>query len=1067
MAFVKSSLNLHTIKFENSKAMERVLNKFFSMSVMAVFLLLFFLAIGVATFVENDFGTPVAQKLIYKALWFECILAYLFLSLCFNIYRYKLWQISKLGSLVFHISFLIIVIGAWITRIFGFEGAMLIREGESSNVIISTETYLQIKVHDFKSQYLIDLPMIVDGYTNNYFHHEFDFPQEKESIAISFLDLKEGVKDTLIAAEDGVPFLEIVTVQPGGGRRYNYLQSGQIIQDGALKIGFNYFEETDVVSIFETDSGIFVKTPFELNYLQMADQSQGVIANDSVQRFIPKRLYTGMNSQFVFNTYLPKAKLTMVESEEIPRDMKAMTVLVEQGELKQEVVLRGGKGTVPFIQPFQLGKLTYELGFGSKEVELPFSIFLNDFELERYPGTENPSSFSSKVKLIDMNKGYEEDFHIYMNNVLDYGGYRFFQSSYDKDELGTILSVNYDAPGTLVTYIGYFLLGLGFVISLISKGGRFRYLLKKSNEIRAKRESLTSVVLLFLLLGGGSVAGFSQKTMRDSDLLKRENAITPVIDLEHSEKFARLVIQDQGGRFQPVHTMATDVLKKLHRSTSFNGQSATQVFVGIHTNFVDWNFEPLILVSGEPLREKLKVEKYAAFVDFFTVDFEYILQADAEAARLKKPSEQSLYDKDVLKTDERLGILYGIFSGAYLKILPLPNDPEKRWFSPFEPELPFQGADAEFANSIVPMYTMAVNHSLKTKDWQQADMVVKLIDDYQREFGDPNAIPSTSKIELEIFYNKAKIFDRLTNIYIIIALVILFVAFLSLFLPKYRDKWVGRIAVVITYLMVGLHAAGLGIRWYLSGHAPWSNGYEAVVFIGFITMVAGLLFARKNKIVLGAAGLLGWLLLFVAQLNSLDPEITQLVPVLKSYWLMIHVAIITGSYAFLGLGAILGLICLILNLTISPNNKKRIQLTTKELTYVSEMVIMIGLFMLTIGTFLGGIWANESWGRYWGWDAKETWALASVLIYAIVMHFRFVPGLKGQFAFNVASLWAYGAIIMTFFGVNYYLSGLHSYATGDPVPIPTWVPITVLLLLILSVFSGIKNKRNNETELVK
>jgi hypothetical protein len=213
------------------------------------------------------------------------------------------------------------------------------------------------------------------------------------------------------------------------------------------------------------------------------------------------------------------------------------------------------------------------------------------------------------------------------------------------------------------------------------------------------------------------------------------------------------------------------VLKKLHRSTSFNGQSATQVFVGIHTNFVDWNFEPLILVSGEPLREKLKVEKYAAFVDFFTVDFEYILQADAEAARLKKPSEQSQYDKDVLKTDERLGILYGIFSGAYLKILPLPNDPEKRWFSPFEPELPFQGADAEFANSIVPMYTMAVNHSLKTKDWQQADMVVKLIDDYQREFGDPNAIPSASKIELEIFYNKANIFDRLTNIYIIIALL--------------------------------------------------------------------------------------------------------------------------------------------------------------------------------------------------------------------------------------------------------------------------------------------------------
>ena len=253
--------------------------------------------------------------------------------------------------------------------------------------------------------------------------------------------------------------------------------------------------------------------------------------------------------------------------------------------------------------------------------------------------------------------------------------------------------------------------------------------------------------------------------------------------------------------------------------------------------------------------------------------------------------------------------------------------------------------------------------------------------------------------------------------------------------------------IILTLFL--LHTFGLIVRWYISGHAPWSNGYEAVVFIGWVTVLSGLLYSKNSKIVLGATGVLAWLMLFVAHMNQLDPEITMLQPVLKSYWLMIHVAIITGSYGFLGLGAIIGLVTLIMNLFLTESNTKRVQLTTSELTYVTEMVLTIGLFMLTIGTFLGGVWANESWGRYWGWDAKETWALASVLVYAIVLHLRFIPFLKSRFVFNAASLVAYGSIIMTFFGVNFYLTGLHSYATGDPVPIPTWVPITIGLIFVL------------------
>jgi len=390
-----------------------------------------------------------------------------------------------------------------------------------------------------------------------------------------------------------------------------------------------------------------------------------------------------------------------------------------------------------------------------------------------------------------------------------------------------------------------------------------------------------------------------------------------------------------------------------------------------------------------------------------------------------------------------------------MKIIPLPNDPGEHWYSPYDKEHPFEGEDAEFMNSIIPLYTMAVGNAQQTDNWEEANKVIELISTFQRRVANPETIPSVKKIEWEIFYNNADIFKRITPMYVLIGMVLLILLFVQIFRPSINLKWPERIGFVLFALLAVYHGFGLGLRWYLSGHAPWSDGYEATVFIAWVGAVASLVFSRINNAVLGAGAIIVWLLLFVSGLNIMDPQMTNLVPVLNSYWLKIHVAVITGSYAFLGLSAKLGLICMIMNFFVNKNNIKRVKMTTKELTYISEMSMIIGLFMLTIGTFLGGVWANESWGRYWGWDAKETWALASVIIYGIILHFRFVPGLKGQFAFNVASLWGYGSIIMTFFGVNYYLSGLHSYAQGDPVPIPTWVPVTVVSLLILSIGSGI------------
>jgi len=259
-------------------------------------------------------------------------------------------------------------------------------------------------------------------------------------------------------------------------------------------------------------------------------------------------------------------------------------------------------------------------------------------------------------------------------------------------------------------------------------------------------------------------------------------------------------------------------------------------------------------------------------------------------------------------------------------------------------------------------------------------------------------------------------------------------------------------------LFAGLlfHTLGLGLRWYIAGHSPMSNGYESMIFISWVTLLAGFIFSRQSAFALSATAVLASMTLMVAHLSFMDPEITNLVPVLQSYWLTLHVSIITGSYGFLGLGAILGLITMILLALSNTKNRERIAITIDELTVINYKTLTLGLYFLTIGTFLGAVWANESWGRYWGWDPKETWSLITIILYSIVIHSRKIPGMKDIFTFNLISLFAFSGVLMTYFGVNYYLSGLHSYAAGDPVPVPSFVYIAVIILTVLSIVAYLK-----------
>jgi cytochrome c-type biogenesis protein CcsB len=255
------------------------------------------------------------------------------------------------------------------------------------------------------------------------------------------------------------------------------------------------------------------------------------------------------------------------------------------------------------------------------------------------------------------------------------------------------------------------------------------------------------------------------------------------------------------------------------------------------------------------------------------------------------------------------------------------------------------------------------------------------------------------------------------------------------------------------------HTIGLALRWYIAGHSPMSNGYESLIFISWVTLLAGFIFSRKSTFSLSATAVLAGLTLMVAHLSFMDPEITNLVPVLKSYWLTLHVSVITGSYGFLGLGAILGIITMILLMLSNPQNRERISNTIDELTVINFKTLTLGLYFLTIGTFLGAVWANESWGRYWGWDPKETWSLITIIVYAFVTHSRMIPGMKSIYTFNLLSLVGFSSVLMTYFGVNYYLSGMHSYASGDPVPVPSFVYIAVVVLAGLCVAAYIKYRK--------
>ncbi len=1022
---------------------------FFSIKSALVLMFIFAASIGTATFIENDYGTQTARALIYNAKWFEILLILLSLNLTYNIVKFRLFRKEKIFTGIFHAAFLIIILGAAITRYIGYEGIMHIREGGISNTITSDRTYLQIEVKKDGKFYRYEEPIYLSKIGQNHLKRTIDFGGEK--ITVELEKYLPNAKEQIVPTKEGAAVVELVLSSAEGERITKILKEGESLDIGGAIIVFgkNVKSKKPVIKIEKDDEQLFIEAPYEIQTLSMADFNKTSYTAHTKIAFEKRKLHTIAGLNIVLKEFYPHARVELrpdpIAKKSPNPDLLVLKVCVEQ--TCEDVKLHGKSGRVGEPVNVKVGNLDVELVYGAKKITLPFALKLRDFQLERYPGSMSPSSYASEVTVIDGNRSF--DYRIYMNHVLDYKGYRFFQSSYDIDEKGTILSVNHD-PGTLITYIGYFLLFAGMILHFFMPQSRFQKLIRLTKKVQEQRRNMTlAVVFVFVSL-------LMQHTVA-ADSLELAKKIARV----HTDKFgSELLVQDTNGRIEPIDTLSRKVLAKVARSEELYGLDANQFFLGMTVFPEDFQKIPMIYVHHPALKKLIGLapkEKYATFEAFFD-NGRYKLLDLVKKAVAKKPAERNQLDKDVIKVDERVNVVYMVYTGDLLRIIPDPHDKNKKWVSPIEAMKKFPPKEAELVRLIMASYFSNVEQGVKTGDWNKADKSLDVIKDYQKYYGSA-LIPPKSKIKAELLYNKLDIFNRLVPYYLLIGFVLLVLIIVSLINPRFNVIWFVRAGVVLIFLGFMAHTFGMGLRWYVAGHAPWSDGYESMVYIAWSTVFAGFFFVRRAPIAFAATSLLGGLILFVAHLNWLDPQITNLVPVLKSYWLMIHVSVITASYGFLGLSALLAFIVLILFIFLSDKNRLSLELTFKELTYINEMSLIIGLVLVTIGNFLGGVWANESWGRYWGWDPKETWAAVTILIYAIVEHMRLVPGLNKLFAYNVASLLAYSSVIMTYFGVNFYLSGMHSYASGDPVPIPTWVYYAVALIFVIITMAYYKKRK--------
>ena len=660
----------------------------------------------------------------------------------------------------------------------------------------------------------------------------------------------------------------------------------------------------------------------------------------------------------------------------------------------------GEQGTMRVRQGEQQTSFTDSKGISH---QLPFSITLNQFEIIYYKGTLAPMDFISHISVADKDCHRQIQGKVSMNHIFSYQHYRFYQSGYSEDNEGSVFSVSHDPYGIGITYAGYTLLLLSTVFFFFSPQSRFRQLLKSPLLHR----SLTVILLLF---------AFSL----NSNFLKANSPSPKVLPREVAGHFGDLYIL-YNNRICPLQTFARDFTVKLYGSSSYKGLTPEEVLTGWLFYYDSWKNEPIIRIKSNEARKLLEIEgNYARLKDYISTINEYKLEKMMNHIR---SGEQVTDKRGIEEADEKFNIINLVCTGAMMKIFPCRNIAGKtlEWYSQSD-QLP---QDMDNDKWVFIRKSMSyVNEMIVMKKYNDACLLLEKIKKYQQKECD-GLLPADNKFKAEKIYNQFDYSKSVAMACICIGLI----CFIYYCHCMASQKRTSRKAIIILNILLWIVftylSAAICLRGYVSNHLPLSNGFETMQFMAWCTLLLTFLLQRKFAMLLPFGFLLCGLTLMVSMLGESNPQITQLMPVLQSPLLSIHVVVIMIAYSLLAFIMLNGVTAVILH-----QSQKECKEQIERLQIISQIILYPAIFLLAIGIFIGAVWANVSWGRYWGWDPKEVWALITMLVYAMALHPRSLPWFHRTMFFHVFCIAAFITVLITYFGVNFLLGGMHSYANG-------------------------------------
>jgi cytochrome c-type biogenesis protein CcsB len=674
--------------------------------------------------------------------------------------------------------------------------------------------------------------------------------------------------------------------------------------------------------------------------------------------------------------------------------------------------LREGAGTAEFLSEDQTGLKP-----------LPFEIVLDKFEIEYYPGTQSPADYISYVSI--NSQAEKSQFRISMNNILSYEGYRFYQASFDEDRKGSILSVNYDPLGTPVTYTGYILLFVSMIWFLISKDSTFRKLLASP----LFKQIGCILLMIFMTEGLGA---------QPSSLTRSEAA-----------RFGELQMLYED-RIVPVQTFARDFTIKLYGKKSYGDFTAEQVLAGWIFFPQEWQYEPMIKINDKNVAHILGNGDMVRFIDYFLPDGTYKL-SEYQSGINKTEDAKKL--KSINEANEKAQLITMLQSGEILKIFPLITEDNLEWVSPVSLLPTIAYTDSVFIRGILPLMYQEL---LKEKRELEIESLIGKIEAFQQKNAGNNLL-SPGKIKAELWYNKSDVNNLLFKLNLTFGVLALIYFCWSVIKSK-RKRWIEMLFIVQLIHSFAFLTLNLVLRWYISGHIPLSNGYETMMFIAWCVLFLTFILRKRFFLITASGFIISGFALLVSSLGAMNPQITSLMPVLASPWLSVHVSLIMISYSLFAFITLNATISLLLFLTGNVNSPK-IRTYVENFKEVSRLLLFPAVFLLTAGIFVGAVWANVSWGRYWGWDPKEVWALITMMIYSLAFHTKRISWFNNPVFFHSFSIIAFYSVLMTYFGVNYLLGGMHSYGNTGNLSGFLFLGLLPLILVIISCIKYLRIKK--------